>query len=66
MQESVQTLASLKDLDIIVLTVPPNVEDQKRKEIEEMVLEARVVLSASPSIKHKTLVVKRPDATEIT
>src|SRR6266550_6440926 len=65
MQDSIETLSKLKDLDTIVLTVSRDREDKKRKEIEQMVLAAQAILTASPSIERKTLVVQRPHATEI-
>jgi len=63
--DSVKTLSTLKHLDTIVLTVSYNHGDKKRKEIEQMVLAAQAILTASPSIERKTLVVQRPHDTEI-
>jgi hypothetical protein len=60
-QASIQTLAKLKHLDTIVLNVS-NVENEKK--VEQMVLKARAVLTASPSIERKTLVVERFGATD--
>ncbi|KAF8350262.1 hypothetical protein F5887DRAFT_423108 [Amanita rubescens] len=65
MQDSVKTLSTLKHLDTIVLTVSYNHGDKKRKEIEQMVLAAQAILTASPSIERKTLVVQRPHDTKI-
>jgi hypothetical protein len=65
MQDSIKTLSTLKHLDTIVLTVSHNHGDQKRKEIEQMMLAAQAILTASPSIERKTLVVQRPHDTEI-
>ena len=62
MQASIQTLTTLKHLNTIVLTVSSNVEDEKK--VEQMVLKAQAVLTASPSIKRKTLVVKRSGVTD--
>jgi hypothetical protein len=61
-QASIQTLTTLKHLNTIVLTVSSNVEVEKK--VEQMVLKARAVLTASPSIKRKTLVMKRFGVTD--
>ena len=57
MQASIQTLTKLKHLDTIVITVLQFCKDKVK--VEEMVLKAKAVLTASPSIERKTLVVKR-------
>jgi hypothetical protein len=57
MQASIQTLTKLKNLDTIVLTVLVHAKDKEI--VEQMVLKAQAVLTASPSIERKTLVVKR-------
>ena len=64
MQASIQTLTKLKHLKTIVLTVSSNHEDEKK--IEQMVLKAQAVLTASPSIERKTLIVKRSGETDTT
>ena len=64
MQASIQTLGKLKHLNTIVLNVSSNVEDEKK--VEQMVLKAQAVLTTSPSIERKTLVVKRFGATDTT
>lgn len=65
MQDTIKTLSILKHLDTIVLTVSHNDEVQKRKEVEKMVLAAQAILTASPSIERKTLLIQRPHVTEI-
>ena len=62
MQASNQTLTTLRHLNTIVLTVSSNIEDEKK--VEQMVPKARAVLTGSPSIDRKTLVVKRFGVTD--
>ena len=67
MQASIQSLTILKHLKSIVLTVSSNYEDEKK--IEQMLMKAQAVLTASPSIEsmeRKTLIVKRPGETDTT
>ena len=63
MQASIQTLTKLKHLNIIVLTVSSDVADEKK--VEQMVLKAQAVLTASPSIERKALIVKRSGAPDM-
>jgi hypothetical protein len=76
-QAAIQTLTKLKHLNTIVLTVSSNVvedvedlediedaEVEDEKKVERMILNAQAVLTASPSIECKTLVVKRPGVTD--
>ena len=80
MQSAVQTLTKLKYLNTIVLSVSSNVEDvvedaedlediedaevEDEKKVERMILNAQAILTASPSVERKTLVVKRPGVTD--
>ena len=49
-----------------MLTVSSNIEDDEEKmKVERMILNAQAVLTASPSIQRKTLVVKRPGVTDM-